>query len=183
MNKFEQTNPQWRQSLEEILLHTTGIEVRTVIVPEMTYHVFDPLQTYREIYDLQTERDASTVHLRRQLQLEYQYLLQDPNSGISETMGTSLPSPENISICQKLCQNQRFLRKLRQLSTIKQLISENQTYAQTLIELEGNITHKYHQKLLEHPQQQLILELHHRGVEASQKQWRGILSLIWRLLS
>lgn len=170
--------------LNNIVNKTTAIEVRTVIVPEITYQDFSPWQAYQEIYSL-THQD-SCYQQRQQLESEYLGLLCDQKSPLYQanidSQNKLLPNPRDTVTCQKLLNNSIFLSKLRQINTIKQLKSENQTYAQTIIELEGKITNRYTEKILTHPQKELILELHNQGIAASPKQWQGIIGLIIKMI-
>jgi hypothetical protein len=81
-----------------------------------------------------------------------------------------------------LLKNRRFLAKIRKLGLIKNILDQNSVYAQTVIELDGTITNRYTERLLDHPQREQILEIHSQGVEDGGKQWGGIMGLIVKLI-
>jgi hypothetical protein len=114
-------------------------------------------------------------------------------------------SPEEILEAQKLLSNSRFLRSLRKVSELKAALdSRNKAlmkkqnelpsnvksdviqkavitdliYAQTVIQLDGEVINRYSQEIFDHPYQEVILQLHREGVTASEKQWRGLLEFI-----
>ena len=112
---------------------------------------------------------------------------------------TLLPSPEDVTSVQKLLGNYRFVRGLRLLQEMKisldyrhkklqsgETAPEEWLYAQTTVHLEGNIINRYAQDILDHPQRELILQLHRQGVESGEKQWRRlfgfVLDVVRRLL-
>lgn len=113
---------------------------------------------------------------------------------------TRLPSPLNSDDSEALIEIQillkqpSFLRSLRKLGEIKinldryhQSLSEKRGknqgfFAQTVIQLDGNIINRYSPELLKHPQQDLILDLHQKSVTEGEKQWEGLLNLLLRLV-
>lgn len=127
-------------------------------------------------------------------------ILTDGNLDL-EKYQTQLPSPLNpndsqaINQVQILLQQPTFLRSLRKLGEMKvdldkynQYLQQNSTekdgfFAQTIIQLDGNIINRYSSQLLKHPQQNLILNLHHKNVNIGEKQWEGLLNLLIRFLT
>ncbi len=165
--------------LAESLLELTTLEIQTMIVAEIPVESFHPWQVYQDIYQisptlLQQQGISSPLgdrylQLRQQLALEYSLI-----TGIRE-----LPLPEELVNSPIFEQNPRLAAKLRQLSLKKQIIDQNRAiYAQTILELEGNITNRYTQTLLNHPHRDLILSLHYQGVNAATQQWQRIIKLI-----
>jgi hypothetical protein len=53
-------------------------------------------------------------------------------------------------------------------------------YAQTVMQLDGDIISRYHKKLFQLPEgdRDLILKIHNEGVVAGEKQWRGTLDFL-----
>jgi hypothetical protein len=51
-------------------------------------------------------------------------------------------------------------------------------YAQTVIQIDGDVINRYSQEIFDHPQRDMILEIHREGVIAGEKQWRGLLEFI-----
>lgn len=148
-------------------------------------------------------------HENEQLK-EYAQFLNDPTKEITEK-NTILPNPryENDSIesfnKMEICwQNGRFLRSLRKLYELK-LALDNQNaairknesgeleffdwetttdviYAQSVIQLDGDIINRYDRRLLQHKHKNVILEIHKQGVVASEKQWHGLLQVMLTLV-
>ena len=58
----------------------------------------------------------------------------------------------------------------------------NLTYAQTIITLDGKISNRYASEIIEHPQQNEILNLHQQGVEAGTKQWYKLLRFVTEII-
>ena len=101
---------------------------------------------------------------------------------------------------QKLLSNGRFLRSLRKAGelkacldnqkrlverqkadrpdlTVKELHDEIDTdmiYAQTIVQLDGDMINRYAKEILDHPQRELILQLHQQSVDSGERQWRGL---------
>jgi hypothetical protein len=103
-------------------------------------------------------------------------------------------NPEIIIEIQILLKQPSFLRSLRKLGNIKSSLDlyhnnltsknkENQGFfAQTIIQLDGNIINRYSPELLKHPQQKLLFTLHQKSVTEAEKQWEGLLQLLVRLI-
>ncbi len=87
---LSRTLNQFLQSLGEVLIDITALEVNTMVVEEITGDKFIAWETYREIYPIsrpyleqqgihESLRDRY-LELRTDLELEYRLLLGDPNS-------------------------------------------------------------------------------------------------------
>lgn len=63
-------------------------------------------------------------------------------------------------------------------SAVANAVKTDMIYAQTIIQLDGDIINRYSEEILDHPQKDLILQIHKEGVEAGEKQWRGLLGFI-----
>jgi hypothetical protein len=229
--------------LSNFLGELSSLEVNTTIVDEIVEEQFIPWEIYQAIYSIsQSYLEQLNIHpslrdryldLRRQLELEYILLLNNPNSDLYnpslaihfnrdlalltqsnsnwEAISTRLPPPfptentESISAVQQLLHDYYFLRVLRKLENAKIVLdkrnkylwqSESElppswdkiagangiTYAQTRIGLDGKIVNRYCQDLLTHPHKDLILAFHQEGVQAGERQWRGLLEFIVYLL-
>ena len=233
--KIKESNSQrldrWLESLNILLGEIASVEVNTSFVEKITTEKFIPWQVYQEIYALsRTNLKKLNIHLslldrylqlRRQLEVEYAFLLVDPKSELYdetltkhvkqdlniltqpnsdwESFPSRLPNPLNgdnpitMLAVHRLLNNYPFLRTLRKLGDVKNILDRhNQVllqsksadiiYAQTRIQLDGQISNCYDQKLLKHPYQRTILELHREGLEAGEKQWRGLIEFIIALV-
>ncbi|MEH2078981.1 MAG: hypothetical protein V7K89_02880 [Nostoc sp.] len=89
---------------------------------------------------------------------------------------------------EKLLNNDKFIRTLRKMSELKAALnSDNITsvdidviYAQTVMQLDGDIISRYNKKLfqLSEGDRDLILKIHNEGIVAGEKQWRGTLDFL-----
>ncbi|MBN3923406.1 hypothetical protein [Nostoc sp. NMS4] len=89
---------------------------------------------------------------------------------------------------EELLNNDKFIRTLRKMSELKAALnSDNITsvdidviYAQTVMQLDGDIISRYHKNLFQLPEgdRDLILKIHNEGVIAGEKQWRGTLDFL-----
>ncbi len=89
---------------------------------------------------------------------------------------------------EELLKNDKFIRTLRKMSELKAALDGGQItsvdidviYAQTVMQLDGDIISRYHKKLFQLPEgdRDLILKIHNEGVVAGEKQWRGTLDFL-----
>lgn len=56
------------------------------------------------------------------------------------------------------------------------------TYAHTVIQLDGKISNCYASEIIQHPQQQEIVKLHQKGVEAGTKQWHKLFQFVTEII-
>ncbi|MFB8790880.1 MAG: hypothetical protein U7123_19010 [Potamolinea sp.] len=234
---------QFLQSLGEVLVDITALEVNTMVVEQITGNKFIAWEAYRDIYAIsQQYLEQQEIHeslrpryleLRKNMELEYTLLLTDPTSAFYDPkvvessrqanqiltdptlemheIQTRLPDPvrptnsEEILKAQKLLNDSRFLRCLRKFSELKAALDNRNKalwkkqdeqpdylesdalnksvktdiiYAQTVIQLDGDVINRYSQAIFDHPHRDLILQIHKEGVTAGEKQWRGLLEFI-----
>jgi hypothetical protein len=194
----------FQQALGDTLIGATAVEVNTVIVSEITAAKFNPGETYQEILQLNSAYLEQNIHeslrdryhqLQQQLQRDYRGLLSHPTSNLyNPNPPSSLPTQGDLK--QQLLSNPHFLRSLRKLAEVKAILDRrNQSlltpsalpnpydliFAQTVTQLDGDIFHRYATELLDHPQQDLILQLHRTGVTSSDQQWRGLLRFLLQI--
>jgi hypothetical protein len=235
------------QSLGEVLIDITALEVNTMVVERITGDKFIAWEAYRDIYPISRQYlEQQEIHeslrdryleLRKNLELEYTLLLADPTSEFYDPtvldsatqdkhiltdptielheLRTRLPNPINptssgeIMMAQGVLHNCRFLRSLRKISelkaaldnrnkalqrqdeqlaydlepdTLNESVMTDLIYAQTVIQLDGDIINRYSQEIFDHPHREVILQIHRDGVTASEKQWRGLLEFIISLV-
>jgi hypothetical protein len=226
------------ESLSDVLLEITALEVNTAIVERITGEKFIPWEAYRSLYPIdrayleqypihESLRDRY-LELRRTLELNYALCLSDPRSVLYDPVSiaspdsnrvlsdaaleinehnTQLPSPfkrtsaDDLLEVQQILTDARFLRGLRKLGELKaSLDNRNQTllkmdaaypgnspatiakavktdtiYAQTIIQLDGDIINRYSEVVIDHPHKEIMLKIHQDSVAASERQWRGLL--------
>ncbi|MBW4648551.1 MAG: hypothetical protein KME06_07600 [Kastovskya adunca ATA6-11-RM4] len=61
---------------------------------------------------------------------------------------------------------------------IEKSVKTDMIYAQTIIQLDGDIINRYSQQVFDHPHKDLILKVHEEGVIAGERQWRGLLEFV-----
>ncbi|MGJ5632866.1 hypothetical protein [Nostoc sp. CALU 1950] len=89
---------------------------------------------------------------------------------------------------EQLLNNGKFIRTLRKMSELKAALDGGHInsldidiiYAQTVMQLDGDIISRYHKKLFQLPEvdRDLILKIHNEGIVAGEKQWRGTLEFL-----
>lgn len=125
---------------------------------------------------------------------------------------TKLLNPHDPNQCRKLHKllgNSRFVSLLRKTSELKAALdNRNKTlqdlekqqsgdlspqiiakafqtdviYAQTVIQLDGDIFNRYSETILDHPQRDLILQIHKTSVEAGHQEWRGLFGFVFDMV-
>lgn len=112
---------------------------------------------------------------------------------------------EEMLAVRRVLSNNRFRRSLRKISELKatldnrnkmlltqqadsssseelsrqpQRVKTDLIYAQTVLQLDGDIINRYAREILDCPYRESILHIHQEGVRAGEKQWRGLLELI-----
>ncbi|NEP60410.1 MAG: hypothetical protein F6K31_25985 [Symploca sp. SIO2G7] len=238
-----QTFSAFVESLEQVLIDITALEVNTMVVEQISGDKFIPWEAYRDIYPISpTYLEQQGIHeslrdryieLRKNLELEYTLLLSDPTSEFYEQavlnsatqqdnqiltdptveleqMQSRLPDPYSINTSQKaldlkqILKNGRFLRSLRKMSELKgaldnrnkalhkiqdeqshlpseviqKAVKTDMIYAQTVIQLDGDLINRYSEEILAHPHRDMILQIHRDGVLSGQKQWREMLEFV-----
>jgi hypothetical protein len=89
---------------------------------------------------------------------------------------------------ENLLNNDKFIRTLRKMSELKAALDSGNIksvdidiiYAQTVLQLDGDIISRYHKNLfqLSEGDRDLILKIHNEGIVAGEKQWRGTLDFL-----
>jgi hypothetical protein len=115
------------------------------------------------------------------------------------TWGSNLPYPYELGgnrraedLCfswktRDILKNARFLRSLRKVSELQAANNRNdKIYAQTVIQLDGDIINRYRQELFKNQEQsldlKLLVEIHNQGVTAGEVQWRGLLEFCIKVI-
>jgi hypothetical protein len=231
------------QSLGEVLIDITALEVNTMVVEQISGSKFIAWEAYRDIYPISREYlEQQGIHeslrdryidIRKSLELEYTLLLTDPASEFYDPnvlasarepdqiltdptvelhqIQTRLPdpvtptNPEEILKVQRLLNDSSFLRSLRKQSELKaaldnrnkalqkkqeetpgfvesdvlaKAVTTDMIYAQTVIQLDGDVINRYSQEIFDHPHRDMILQIHREGVTSGEKQWRGLLEFV-----
>ena len=187
--------------LEQHLIHESVrdryIELRKNLELEYTLLLTDPTSEFYDPTVLTSSREDNQILATPTIELhEIQTRLPDP---------LSPNSPEEILKAQRLLNDSRFLRSLRKISELKaaldnrnkallkkqnelpanvksdvlqRAVTTDMIYAQTVIQLDGDVINRYSQEIFDHPHRDVILQIHRDGVTAGEKQWRGLLEFI-----
>ncbi|WP_414753599.1 hypothetical protein [Anabaena sp. CCY 9910] len=99
---------------------------------------------------------------------------------------------QNCQEINALLINDKFVRTLRKISELKAALDGGDVtstrtdtiYAQTVMQLDGDIITRYHKDLFSLPEEtkNLILQVHNEGVVTGEKQWHGILDFMINLV-
>jgi len=189
-------------TLTDILQDFTALEVNTMVVSKITGAKFNPIEAYRTIYKLgnKTELENYPEDLRPRYsrlweQLNNAYSL-CPEEITQIKEGKGLPDPENPDDLKRLMQlikASNLVRTLRKLSELRAALDgENPQskkidiiYAQTVLQLDGDVINRYNQELFKpenETQRDFIVNLHNQGVQAGERQWRGLIDFMVNLL-
>ncbi|QFS45810.1 hypothetical protein [Nostoc sphaeroides] len=95
---------------------------------------------------------------------------------------------QRLQEIEELLNNGKFIRTLRKMSELKAALNGGDItsvdvdiiYAQTVMQLDGDIISRYHKKVFELTEvdRDLILKIHNEGIVAGEKQWRGTLDFL-----
>ncbi|WP_265266560.1 hypothetical protein [Spirulina subsalsa] len=85
------------------------------------------------------------------------------------------------------CRNQALLRLQHQYPTqtpkaIERAVKTDLIYAQSVIQLDGDVMNRYSAEILDHPQREVLLQLHQESVSASAREWRSLVEFLVDLL-
>ena len=99
---------------------------------------------------------------------------------------------QNRQEIKYLLTNDKFVRSLRKIAELKAALDGGDVtstrtdtiYAQTVMQLDGDIITRYHKDLFSLPEEakKLILQVHNEGVVAGEKQWHGVLDFLINLV-
>ncbi len=98
----------------------------------------------------------------------------------------------DIQEIQDLLGNDKFVRALRKIIELKSALDSGDItsnnidiiYAQTVMQLDGDIITRYHKELFNLPEEAktLIITTHNEGIVSGEKQWRGTFSFLVDLI-
>lgn len=189
-------NPEYLQqhSVHESLKHPY-LELRKKLELEYAVLLTDPTSNFYDATVLETATDNYPI-LTDTTRTIHNIETRLPNPLRPTTSS-------EILLTQQLLRDHRFLRTLRKMAELKaaldnrnqalQILAQNSSlspeavakevktdiiYAQSIMQLDGDILNRYSQELFDHPHKDLILQLHREGVMTGEKQWRGLLGFV-----
>lgn len=189
-------------SLGDVLNDITALEVNTMIVARISGSKFNPLAAYEDIYaiteewfeknhiaedctgEVRSKCRENYLKLRQNLERHYKAVIHDPTA--------TLPEPNTMDKLDVVFENPEFLRALRKIREQKSAYDSDDPksadidliYAQTVIQLDGDVVNRFHEKLFDasSDKRELILTIHSQGVATGEAQWRGLLNFVVDLL-
>lgn len=108
-----------------------------------------------------------------------------------------LPDPDNAEDFKDLTEQLKvvtFVRTLRKLSELRAALdgeklndpsSVDLIYAQTVMQIDGDVINRYNKALFDPDnvaRRDIILNIHNQGVEAGERQWKGLMNFMVDLL-
>ncbi|NEO84266.1 MAG: hypothetical protein F6J87_08435 [Spirulina sp. SIO3F2] len=155
-----------------------------------------------ELFDPTTQSRGVSQQERLQILRDAKAPIDSTNTQLPNPL--AVDNADELHKVQQLLNNSRFSRILRKMNELKagldnrnrallrmqhlhpgmseaehsQAIATDIIYAQTVIQLDGDVINRYSQEILEHPQRDLILDIHRNSVTAGEEQWRELLGFI-----
>ncbi len=197
-------------ALGDTLADFTALEVNTMVVSKITGAKFNPLDAYILIHSISAdpqsffrEREIPEALHKRYMylgqQLKSAYQLHFPEEVSRQALAhpnqeLRLPHPRTeLETVKSLMRSGPFVRTLRKLSELRAALDGDKPtseaidiiYAQTVMQLDGDVINRYDQALLEpnnKANRDFILQIHNQGVEAGERQWRGLIQFMVDLL-
>ncbi|NET58655.1 MAG: hypothetical protein F6K47_21615 [Symploca sp. SIO2E6] len=177
------------------------IELRKNLELEYTLLLSDPTS---EFYD-PTVLDSATQK-NNQILTDPTVELEQMQSRLPDPY--SINTGQKALALKQILNNNRFLRSLRKISELKNSLDNRNKalhkkqdehsdvtseviqkavktdiiYAQTVIQLDGDLINRYSEEILDHPHRDLILQIHRDGVLSGQRQWREMLEFVIELV-
>lgn len=139
------------------------------------------IRRYRERIEWLKRKQGENVESDPKYQELVRPILPDP---------TVLESTTLLKL-QELLNNSKFLRNVRKTIELKAALDSSDptsesidiVYAQTVMQLDGDIINRYHTKLFEDEEiKALVLKTHNEAVVAGEEQWRGLLNFMVNLV-
>ena len=134
-------------------------------------------------------KEWETEYKKRETEVKKRTVLSEPEY-INELAKPILPDPtiiENWSEIQSFLENNQLLRSLRKIIELKAALDSSDPtqdsidliYAQTVMQLDGDIINRYHMKLFEREDiKDLVLKTHNEAVVSGENQWRELLDFM-----
>ena len=127
--------------------------------------------------------------VREYIQIFFKEIYGEDSGSQQNKLPTNLPFPYDIDTkkgypktlnfsedLRMILDNSRFLRSLRKINELKAALDNGDLiYAQTVLQLDGDVINRYRRDLFEQKHKDLIISIHNEGVSGGEKQWRGLL--------
>ncbi|TVQ56412.1 MAG: hypothetical protein EA366_09935 [Spirulina sp. DLM2.Bin59] len=100
------------------------------------------------------------------------------NSKFSRTLRKVAELKAALDNRNRILNRMDLLPPAAQAEAVDQEIKTDVIYAQTVIQLDGDIINRYNEDLLSHPHRELLLQIHKESVTSGERQWRELLGFI-----
>ncbi|MGB3517446.1 MAG: hypothetical protein WBA43_13410 [Elainellaceae cyanobacterium] len=183
-------------ALAEVLNDITALEVNTMVVSTITGAKFLPEEAYQDLYAMYHSHGESSKYqpLRRSLQSSCKDCMQK----MGMTSVNIVPDPNNPTdqpVVETLLSDGEFLRNLRKLSELEALMGGDRAdqnnitdiiYAQTVIQLDGDVINRFHEQLfsdrLSAQDKEFLIHVHSEAVTSGESNWRELLKFLFDLV-
>ena len=146
----------------------------------------------KDLNDDRVDRYCKRIELLKK-QKKQELVESDPDY-INQLGQPILPNPtvkREWAEIQRFLENNQFLRSLRKIVELKAALDSGDPkniesdiiYAQTIMQLDGDIINRYHYKIFENKDiKNLVLTTHNEAVVSGEEQWRGLLEFMVNLV-
>lgn len=186
----------------QTMYSVSDLYITNTKIPKDSYGLYENLfnKLERDYFYSLIDLDSGLENLRDKKVEEYRKRLEylkakkvAPAPSTLTSVRPILPDPtqediDNWREIQKVLNNSQFLLSLRKIIELKAALDSDNIelaenidiiYAQTVMQLDGDVINRYHEKLFENEDiKSLILSTHKEGVESGEKQWRGLLEFM-----
>lgn len=184
-------------ALAEVLNDITALEVNTMVVSEITGAKFLPEDAYQSLYELYTtQTDERYNSIKRSLEGACRDCMKKMQ--VPEEAMPDVPNPETEAgrkLVDRFLADGDFLRSLRKLSELSALVGGDRAeqnnvadiiYAQTVIQIDGDVMNRFHEQLLSQrlsrEDKDFLLKVHTEAVMSGEENWRGLLKFLFELV-
>jgi hypothetical protein len=179
-------------ALVDVLNDITALEVNTMIVSRITGAKFVPEEAYENLFEVLEHEEANYDRIKHSFVRaceECMRRLSIPSAG-------QVPDPyvDRANVQQMLADSEflRTLRKLNELKSLSVAAATNQgslvdiIYAQTVIQIDGDIINRFHEQLLwtemSPEAKNFLIQVHREAVLSGEENWRGLLKFMLDLV-
>jgi hypothetical protein len=154
---------------------------------------------YPSLNGSNTKISSKDLNIARKNHLKLRERLGEAAKLATNNQDYQLPDPESVEDrpeLHNLLENTQFIRSLRKLNELRSLAEKPEAsdssnvfdniYAQTTIQLDGDIVNCFHKRLFESMEgddRDFLIKVHLDAVNSGQKNWQSLLHLIFDMLS
>jgi hypothetical protein len=185
-------------ALAEVLNDITALEVNTMVVSEITGTKFLPEDAYQALYKIYSTKQEEIRYepIRRSFEGSCRDCMKKMQ--VSSDSVSMVPDPntrQGRAMVDRLLAEGDFLRSLRKLSELAALMGGDRAgqnniadiiYAQTVIQIDGDVINRFHEQLLSQrlsrEDKDFLIRVHSEAVISGEENWRGLLKFLFGLV-